>query len=176
MREGFHSKEWAPPADPEGGGKARPIYYAWNDRLKIARLPLRYFANGKPITYRIHLTDSNSLPCRANPNPNPNPNLNPNPNPKLNPNPNPNPNLNPYPNPNRNQNPNLNPSPNPNPNPDPNLNPNPNPNPNFNPVYYAWNDRLKIFRLPLRYFANGELISESYKLKTPRLIVGGGLS
>lgn len=46
MREGFRSREWQPPPDTEGGEKARPIYYAWNDRLKIARLPLRYFANG----------------------------------------------------------------------------------------------------------------------------------
>jgi len=46
MREGFRSKEWVPPPDPEGGEKARPIYLAWNDKLKIARLPLRYFANG----------------------------------------------------------------------------------------------------------------------------------
>ena len=46
MREGFRSKEWEPPPDPQGRTKARPIYKAWNDRLKIARLPLRYFANG----------------------------------------------------------------------------------------------------------------------------------
>ena len=46
MREGFRSKEWEPPPDPQGGTRARPIYKAWNDRLKIARLPLRYFANG----------------------------------------------------------------------------------------------------------------------------------
>ena len=46
MREGFRSKEWQPPPDPEGRSKVRPVYLAWNEKLKIARLPLRYFANG----------------------------------------------------------------------------------------------------------------------------------
>jgi hypothetical protein len=46
MREGFRSKTWTPPKDPEGGAAVRPVYMAWNDKLKIARLPLRYFANG----------------------------------------------------------------------------------------------------------------------------------
>ena len=46
MREQFRSKTWTAPPDPEGGSAVRPIYLAWNDKLKIARLPLRYFANG----------------------------------------------------------------------------------------------------------------------------------
>ena len=35
-----------PPPVFAGGSAVRPVYYAWNDKLKIARLPLRYFANG----------------------------------------------------------------------------------------------------------------------------------
>jgi len=46
LRENFRSKTWTAPPDPEGGTAVRPIYLAWNDKLKIARLPLRYFANG----------------------------------------------------------------------------------------------------------------------------------
>ena len=46
MRENFRSRTWQPPPDPEGGSPVRPVYTAWNDKLKIARLPLRYFANG----------------------------------------------------------------------------------------------------------------------------------
>jgi hypothetical protein len=46
MRENFHSKTWDPPPDPKGRSAVRPIFLAWNDKIKIARLPLRYFANG----------------------------------------------------------------------------------------------------------------------------------
>ncbi len=46
MREKFHTRQWVPPADPQGRAPVRPIYYAWNDKIKLARLPLRYFANG----------------------------------------------------------------------------------------------------------------------------------
>jgi hypothetical protein len=57
----------------------RPIYHAWNDKLKIARLPLRYFANGHtffvqrmyaktshPPPFVVHMTyqygDSSAFP------------------------------------------------------------------------------------------------------------------
>jgi len=46
MRENFRSKTWTPPADPQGSSAVRPIFLAWNEKLRIARLPLRYFANG----------------------------------------------------------------------------------------------------------------------------------
>ena len=79
MRENFRSKVWQPPPDPEGGSAVRPIYSAWNDKLKIARLPLRYFANGHtffvqrmyqkeghPPPFVVHMTyqygDSSAFP------------------------------------------------------------------------------------------------------------------
>ena len=79
MREGFRSRTWAPPPDTEGGSPVRPVYLAWNDKLKIARLPLRYFANGHtffvqrmyaktshPPPFVVHMTyqygDSSAFP------------------------------------------------------------------------------------------------------------------
>ena len=79
MRENFRSKTWQPPPDPDGGQAVRPIYLAWNDKLKIARLPLRYLANGHtfflqrlyaktahPPPFVVHMTyqygDSSSFP------------------------------------------------------------------------------------------------------------------
>ena len=74
MRENFRSKTWAPPPDvspswrlerragrgkrvarrltqrasgqPKGTPPVRNIYLVWNEKLKLARLPLKYFANG----------------------------------------------------------------------------------------------------------------------------------
>jgi hypothetical protein len=79
MREGFRSKQWSPPPDPKGSVPVRPLYLAWNDKLKIARLPLRYFANGHtffvqriyaksehPPPFAVHMTyqygDSSKFP------------------------------------------------------------------------------------------------------------------
>jgi len=79
MRENFRSKTWAPPPDPEGGQAVRPIYLTWNEKIKLARLPLRYFANGHtyfvqrlyakaehPPPFVVHMTyqygDSSSFP------------------------------------------------------------------------------------------------------------------
>ena len=46
MRENFQSKTWTPPPDPDGKAPVRSIYLTWNNKLKLARLPLKYFANG----------------------------------------------------------------------------------------------------------------------------------
>ena len=46
MRENFHSKTWTPPPHPEGKKPVRQIYLTWNEKLKLSRLPLKYFANG----------------------------------------------------------------------------------------------------------------------------------
>jgi len=79
MRENFRSRTWTPPPDPEGGQAVRPIYLTWNDKIKLARLPLRYFANGHsffvqrlyakaehPPPFVVHMTyqygDSASFP------------------------------------------------------------------------------------------------------------------
>ncbi|KAL1518521.1 hypothetical protein AB1Y20_002810 [Prymnesium parvum] len=79
MRENFRSKTWTPPADAEGGQAVRPIYLAWNEKIKLARLPLRYFANGHtffvqrlyakaqhPPPFVVHMTyqygDSSAFP------------------------------------------------------------------------------------------------------------------
>ena len=37
-----------------GRAPVRPIYYAWNDKIKLARLPLRYFANGHAAADEPH--------------------------------------------------------------------------------------------------------------------------
>lgn len=79
MREGFHSKTWPPPPDPSGVPPVRSIYLVWNERLKLARLPLKYFANGhsffvqrmyakpdSPPPFVVHMTyqygDSSKFP------------------------------------------------------------------------------------------------------------------
>ena len=79
MRENFHSKTWSPPKDPQGRDPIRPVYLTWNEKLKLARLPLKYFANGHsffvqrmyekpdaPPPYVVHMTyqygDSSKFP------------------------------------------------------------------------------------------------------------------
>ena len=82
MREGFHSKTWAPPPDPNGVPpvrsihlqpsppspspftlpltptptpyQVRSIYLVWNEKLKLARLPLKYFANGHSFFVQVN--------------------------------------------------------------------------------------------------------------------------
>ena len=95
MREGFHSKTWTAPPDPNGvppvrGSQLQPspftlhhspftlhpspftlhpspftlnptptphqvrsIYLVWNEKLKLARLPLKYFANGHSFFVQV---------------------------------------------------------------------------------------------------------------------------
>ena len=43
------------PPDPEGGSAVRPIYSAWNDKLKIARLPRATLRTGTFFVQRMYL-------------------------------------------------------------------------------------------------------------------------
>ena len=63
--------------------QVRSIYLVWNERLKLARLPLKYFANGHSFFVQVTPTLTPTLtPTRAlSPTPTPYPHPNPHPNP-----------------------------------------------------------------------------------------------